>query len=380
MRKGLLFLAPFALIAGLHVACSSAERRSGFGPETTPDAGTSGFGKTFEPVDASNDARGCSESKTEIARVPVVIEFVVDESASMDGTGKDDKWAAARDALLAAFADMQAAADPATFVGVLRYSDGVGDTVSPGPLTDQQQYDDLVHTIDTTNAGGGSTETRTALEAAYDVVESFKPPASSGLVPDQMNRVVVLMSDGSPNGGTTEQHQCEALAEQKYAEGPPNGPILTFAVGIGPFPSSSTISYDPAFMGRLAQKGGTAPQDCSPTTTDPAGVCHFQITPGEDISATKQALVDAINQIRALSASCEFSFTTNENTDLGSVEVVITDKDGNTTPIEQDDENGWSFDDPESPSKIILNGDACSASNGTVSGRVDIVIGCRGAN
>jgi len=98
------------------------------------------------------------------------------------------------------------------------------------------------------------------------------------------------------------------------------------------------------------------------------------------VNVTKQALIDAINKIRALSATCEFSFTVTASTDLEKVEVVITDKDGNKTEIPKDPENGWSFDDPNSPTKVILRGDACSASNGTVSGRVDVVIGCRFAN
>jgi von Willebrand factor type A domain len=378
MRKGLRFFAPLALVAGLHMACSTVERRNGFGPDSDLDAGS---GRAFDPIDAGkSDARGCSESQTEIARVPVVIEFVVDESGSMDGTGVNDKWAAARDALLAAFEDMQSTADPATFIGALRFGSAVGNKVAPGPLTDASHYDDLVALIDTSEAGGGSTKTETALKAAYGIVEKFKPPASSGLVADQMNRVVVLLSDGSPDGGGQEQAACEALAEEKLTENPPKGPILTFAVGIGPFPSTSSFTYDPAFMGRLAQQGGTAPADCDPASQDLASVCHFQVTPGGDLDATKQALIDAINTIRALSASCEFSFTRNESTDLKKVEVVITDKDGNQTKIPKDPENGWAFDDPENPTKIVLHGEACSASNGAVSGRVDVVIGCRSAN
>ena len=374
MRKGLLFLAPFALVAGLHMACSSAERRSGFGNEGLPDGG--GFGSTFDPIDASTDAQGCSESNTEISRIPVVIEFVVDESGSMDSGGK---WTALRDALLGAFDDMQTTADPATFVGVLRYGTSVGDKVDPGPLTDTKHYDDLVDNIDTPKAGGGSTATEVALKAAYKIVEDFKPPASTGLVPDKMNRVVVLMSDGEPNGGATEETKCQNLAEEKYTAVPPDGPISTFSVGIGPFPASS--GYNPTFMGWMAVKGGTARPDCSPTENmNEAGVCHYQVTPGGDATATKQALVDAINQIRALSASCEFTFTTNKNTDINNVEVEITAKDGTKTKIPKDPENGWSFDDPEAPTKVVLNGEACASSNGTVSGRVDVVIGCRGAN
>jgi hypothetical protein len=210
-------------------------------------------------------------------------------------------------------------------------------------------------------------------------VETFKPPPSSGLVPDQMHRIVVLISDGAPNGADTGMTACETLAEQKFAAQPPDGPILTFAVGIGDLASSSDFKYL-SFMGRVAQKGGTAPLDCSAATSDPAGVCHLQVTPGQGAAATKQAFLDAINKVRALSTSCEFTFTTNDTTDLNNVTVEITDKDGNKSEVPKDDENGWSFDDPSQPSKVVLHGAACSASTGTVSGRVDVVIGCKVAN
>src|SRR5690606_4828492 len=112
MRNGLSALAPLALVAGLVVACSGAERRSGFDTSAT-DGGTTGG---FNNVDAGAGQDGCSEAKTEISRIPVVIQFVVDDSGSMDTS---NYWTSARDALLAAFEDMHATADPATFVGSL---------------------------------------------------------------------------------------------------------------------------------------------------------------------------------------------------------------------------------------------------------------------
>ncbi|MBS2012857.1 MAG: VWA domain-containing protein [Deltaproteobacteria bacterium] len=360
------------------VACG-ADDRVAFTPEPT-DAGASSSG--FVPVDAGKEAaEGCSESKTEILRVPVVIQFAVDDSGSMDGSGSNDKWGAARDALMAAFADMKATADPALFVGLLRWSTNVGTKVAPGSLTAGSQYNDLVNVINTPKAcppcSGGGTSMLNGLNAAYASVESFNPPA--GFVADQTKRVVVLVSDGVPLD--SEKPQCENLAETKFNLAAPKGPILTFTVGIGPFPTTSTATYDPAFMSRIAQRGGTAPTDCSPNAGVPEGLCHFQVTPGGSDSATaKAALIAAIDKIRVLSASCEFAFTTNANTDLSNVKVELTDKNGAKTPIPKDDENGWSFDDPKDPTKIILHGDACATSSGTVSGRVDVVIGCRAAN
>lgn len=373
MRKGLRFLVPLALAAGVHMACSSTDPRSGFTPPPVADGG--GSPPPFETVDASTDAQGCSESTTEILRIPVVIEFAVDESGSMDGSGVNDKWGAARDALLGAFADMKASADPGMFVGLLRWSTSVGNQVSPGPIVDQAQYDDLVNVIDTPKAGGGGTSMLKGLTAAYQAVEGFKPPA--GFVTADMHRAVVLVSDGSPP--ESEKPQCEALAEDKLTELPPKGPVLTFAVGIGPFPATS--GYDPALMGRIAQSGGTAPPGCNPTSLNVADVCHFQITPaGADNSSAKQALIDAINQIRAVTATCEFGFTTTNDTDLSNVKVEITDENGNKSEVPKDEDNGWSFNDPDNPTKVVLHGDACTASTVTASAKVGVVLGCKGAH
>ena len=373
MRKSLLVFAPLALVGMLHVACSAKERAE-FAPETAPTADGGGFAN-FEPVDASTDARGCSESNAAIERVPVVIEFAVDDSGSMDSGGK---WDAARDALLAAFDDMKNTGDPAMFVGLLRWSSNVGEEVDPGALVDPKHYDDLLDAIDTPKAcppcNGGGTVMAKGLNAAYKAVETFKPPA--GFVQDKMNRAVVVVSDGTP----TDKATCEPLVESKYTAPPPDGPILTFSVGIGPFPTTSTGTYDPAFMSRIAQRGGTAPIDCSPDSAVAAGLCHFQInTNDSDYTAMKQALIDAINKIRAASATCEFAFTKGENASLSDVKVEITDADGNKTEVPKDPDNGWSFNDPDNPTSIVLKGDACAASNATVSGRVDVVLGCQGA-
>jgi hypothetical protein len=372
MRKGLRFLLPFALVAGVHMACSSTDARSGFAVPPAADGG--GTAPPFETVDASTDAQGCSESTTEILRIPVVIEFAVDESGSMDGTGVNDKWGAARDALIGAFAEMNTTADPGMFVGLLRWSTDVGAQVAPGPIVDKTQHDALVANINTTKAGGGGTSMLKGLTAAYDAVEAFKPPV--GFVTTQMHRAVVLVSDGSP--ATSEKPMCEAIADTKLNGLPPKGPVLTFSVGIGPFPSTS--GYDAAFMGRIAQSGGTAPPGCNASSLNVADVCHYQITPaGADNASAKQALVDAINQIRAVTATCEFTFTTTEFTDLGNVKVEITDESGTKSEIPKDEENGWSFDDPENPTKVVLHGDACTASNVTASAKVGVVLGCKGA-
>ncbi len=364
MRRSMVLLAPFGLGAGLLLAACSADR-DGF--RSQPDI-------AFSEVDASaevetHEPQGCSASTTQIVRVPVVLEFLVDVSGSMI---HDSKWRATREALLTTFADIRKTADPATFVGVYLYPKE--DKIRPQTLLDAVHYDRLVGAVESTSPAG-LTPTASALKSAYDIVERLTLPSNAGLATDATKRFVVLFSDGRPTDG---YDRCESLAGTMRDAQPPKSPIQTFSVGIGPFPSLDG-DYDPAFMGRMAQRGGTAPAGCDPNSTDLASVCHFQITPGE-VSATKQALLDAFDKIRALSASCEFSFTTNPFTDLNNVTVSIADRNGNATSIPKDDDNGWSFDDPQTPTKIVLHGNACSVTTGAPSGRVDVVIGCRTPN
>lgn len=361
-NRSMLVLAPLALGAGLlHAACGAG--RDNF--EQPPD-------EVFVQPDASTDAsasveEGCSSSSTKIERVPVVLEFLVDESTSMNNNGK---WTAARQALLETFADMKKTAEPATFVGLHVYPKN--DKVAPQTLLDAAHYDRLIKAINYAPAAGGSTPTAAALNTAFGTVQQFVPPANEGLATAATKRYVVLFSDGRPTDG---YDRCESLVADARTAQPSKSPIETFAVGIGVFPNSDG-DYDAAFMGRVAKAGGTAPAGCDPVSTDLASVCHFQITPG-NADATKQALIEAFDKIRALSASCEFSFTVMEYTDLENVKVTVTDRNGNELSIPKDDANGWSFNDPEKPTKVVLHGNACSATTGAPSGRVDVVIGCR---
>lgn len=350
------------MFAALSASCTTS--RDGF---ESPNDDFGGDGH----LDAGAAPTSCSSSATTIERVPVVMEFLVDESVSMRDL---NKWKAAREALLAMFADIRADADQATFVGIYLYPKN--DKVPPRSLVDAAHYDDVVRAVNVGSPSGSHTPTAAALESAYRIVEEFRPPTDAGFFSDETKRVVVLFSDGRPTDGP---ERCQRLAAERYNSVPPKDPIRTFAIGIGPFPQGGA-AYDPVFMSRLAQNGGTARAGCDPRATDPMEVCHYQITPGADVEATTNALTAAFDEIRALSASCEFHFKTNPFTDLRDVTVTVTDADGNVTPIPKDDTDGWSFDEPANPSKIVLRGRSCSVTTGAPSGRVDVVIGCRPPN
>ncbi len=261
---------------------------------------------------------------------------------------------------------MKQAAEPATFVGLYVYPKN--DKVTPQTLLDNAHYERLVDARELQSGERRRHADRRDVAHRVRHRRGVRSPSDGGPATAATKRYVVLFSDGRPSDG---YDKCETRVKAARNGEPP---IETFSVGIGVFPSRDA-DYDPAFMGRIAQNGGTAPPGCDPDSTDLATVCHFQITPG-DADATKQALVDAFDKIRALSSSCEFSFEVTEFTDLANVKVTITDRNGNETSIPKDDVNGWSFDDLTNPTKIVVHGTACSATTGALRPR-DVVIGCR---
>jgi hypothetical protein len=39
--------------------------------------------------------------------------------------------------------------------------------------------------------------------------------------------------------------------------------------------------------------------------------------------------------------------------------------------------NGWYYDDPAAPKKVVLCQDACSTATSSSTGRIDVVFGCK---
>ena len=46
-------------------------------------------------------------------------------------------------------------------------------------------------------------------------------------------------------------------------------------------------------------------------------------------------------------------------------------------PIPQNPQNGWSYDDPQNPTKVILNGQACADMKADPDSKIRVVIGCK---
>jgi hypothetical protein len=318
---------------------------------------------------------GCAGVKSEGKRSPVYMLIVLDGSGSMTGT----KWTAASQAMGTFFQQVQASNDPSFGLGLTIFEDSKktqfgGNNVIQVPIkfVDAAHAAALANRINTTPSGG--TPTFTTLQAAYPNLASYNP-----LPPLQPNgkKVLVFISDGVPNGGTTEQTNSENLVRQQANLTPAELAITTFSVGVGPLGSAS-FSYDPRFMARLAVAGGTPRPNCDVNnTTDASRMCHFQLTPGSSASQLATDFLAAINAIRGLAASCEYSFTVppGQQLDPNLVSVTFT-QNGAATEVPKSTSNGWKYDNPSQPTKVILVGSWCDQVKAATEGKLEVVLGC----
>ena len=354
---------------------AAAVEVTGPGPSFADDAGDGGS--------LIEDGGACATAIAETKRDPVYLLFIVDGSGSM---AADNKWVSQVAALDAIFDDMLAQQDKDLGVGMILFSDANDPTGGSGPYpsskdvfvnyVDQAQHDLLRQRIDLSDNSGG-TPTFAALSGGYKLLENLVVAAP---LPPNGRKVAILMTDGVPNGGATEQDQCTSAATSELAKAGPEGPITTFAIGVGKFPGD-TFSYDPKFMGKLAQAGGAAPAGCNPDeTVNTNNLCHFQITPnGKPVNQIKQEFIDAINKIRGQVQSCEFTLEQPDGggtVDPEKVNVIYTDGNGVSHIIVQDENSGWTYDDPAMPTKVMLNGSACTQMKGDPKAKVSVQLGC----
>ncbi len=352
-------------------------------PAASDDSGSQG---TFVMLDSSaagpslGDA-GCATATVQAKRQPAYLMFVQDGSDSMN---QDNKWTALVPALGSIFGQMQAAADPGIAVGLILFP-GEGSPY-PGSMDVPLAF---VSPAQATALNGRlaaglslGTPTHAALMGGYSELEAFQPKAP--LEPGG-KKIVVLITDGVPTddcanllgvGGYT-NNACVELAAAKLAEtSAQGGPIETFVIGVGDFPSSNTTNFDPGFLGNMAQAGGTGVKGCNPDeASSTSDLCYFEIDPSKSQSAAQLQMQfkTALNAIRGQVTSCTFPI---ESNGLGQADPTKVNVEVGSQTILQDAKNGWTYDNPTHPTEIILHGTACATATDTVTAKVSIILGC----
>jgi hypothetical protein len=386
-------------------ACGSSATPTGFtnGSDAGSGSGSSGgssgsssgggdgsvinFGDGGGPEEGGSlgDA-GCATATAKATKTPVYMLFILDGSGSMT---QNNKWPAATAALEAIFANMQMNADTGIGVGLLVFSDSKDKTGGNGPYP-EPTVDVPINIVGTaqqsaldTRLSGtprNGTPTGTAMQGGYSELESY---VNMTPLPPGGQKVLVLITDGVPtdncaqNGGSYTSNACVVEAGGELTKASPQGPILTFVIGVGVYPSTDLTNFDPSFLGNVAQAGGTGPKGCNPNenTAGATDLCYFEVDPtAGSQAATETAFENAINAIRGQVVSCTFPLNVNpEAGTLDPTKVNVT-VDGTTVP--QSATDGWSYNNPTDPTAIVFNGAACTSLKSDTMANVQIVLGC----
>ena len=388
--RGALHLAAVAVAAfGLAIGCAArGSPNVGFqlddaGADASLPPTDSG---SFTPGDEAGAifGAGCATAKAPIVRDPIYMLIVLDGSLSMK---EDTKWDAIVPAITEFINTLQSLHDRSFGLGLTIFSDTNDATHGNGPY---DTIDVPIAYVDAPQAialkirlglaqPSGQTPTYPVLSGQYSLLQKFVPTAP--LLTEHGHKVLVLMTDGIPTPDTTtQQPKCIQAVKDAFALSAPEGPITTLAVGIGhTFPLDKTV-YDPLFMAQLALAGGAPNEPCAPYEIRyETNMCHFQITPlpSSDPTQLQLALMIAFDKIRSKVTSCELPLDKSGVVDPSLVNVLFTDAHNVERVVPEDATNGWTYDDPVSPTKVILHGKACQNLKDNPGGDVEVVLGCK---
>ena len=344
---------------------------------------------------ADGSILACATATTQVDAVGLYLLFVLDGSGSMRQNGK---WDATVPALTSVFGSLQKQQNSFIGAGLTVFGDRNDKTISDNFAGPYNSMDVPVGYIDTVQLGKLTdrlvntapylgTPTYEVLSGQFPLLRAFQPqaPLSPG-----GKRVMVFITDGVPDtdmpAGTNEVPWSLSLTAMQASIA---NPIPTFVVGVGHFVPQMGESYSPAFLGDMAVAGGTrASATCDPhEMTDPGKVCYFQITPpagaptDQDIATLRDNLIAALVQIQKQAQSCEFTLQAVSSgqgeLDPTQVNVVYVSGSGSKTLVPQNPDSGWSYDDPQHPTRVILHGASCSQVSADPKGKVTVVVGCK---
>jgi hypothetical protein len=389
-------------VCGVFAACAgsgSGGRGNGAGSSSGADASSAADAQSDAgslvgdgaSAEALSGEAGCATASARADRAPVYILFVLDGSSSM---AQENKWTAATGALFDLIGGMSD--DPSIGVGLIVFGDnydvtardslGGGPYPEPGldvPIAEVTVAQSAALVDRLSGVPAWNTPTYFALLGGYGELSDFAPEVP--LLPGG-HKALVLLTDGVPTdthcgtagdaGVVYATNACVVMAATQAAAAAPQGPITTFVIGTGAFPSLDTQSFDPEWLGYLAQAGGGAPAGCNPAETQTAAdLCYLEVDPTQ--AATSAALqsefTTALQSIRHQVLGCTFPL---ESTGLGTVDPtkVNVQVDGQT--VLQDPANGWTYDDPSHPTAIVFHGTACENVKNDPSANVSVVVGC----
>jgi hypothetical protein len=322
---------------------------------------------TFNPPDGGDQGSdvscGVVKAEAELAKVNLVV--MVDRSGSMGDTAEDPsfnpalRWIPVTTALKGFFSDptsvnLQASLSyfpaktrDAQCTAASYLTPDVPRTALPSPL--------FAASI---NATGPKLDTPTLLAMQGAVAQA----EAIALAHPTEKTAIVFATDGEPvecgvpwNDANLRQ---QALAKTASAAGAIAARIPTYVIGVGP---------SVAGLNQVAQAGGTA----NVITVDVGNP-----------ALTTQQLQAALAAIRGKLIDCDFAIPVpadGRNVDVNKIGVTFTDGAGVVKKIAYDANcagEGFKFDNPAAPKKVVLCTNSCNAVRADAKGRIDVLFTC----
>jgi hypothetical protein len=170
--------------------------------------------------------------------------------------------------------------------------------------------------------------------------------------------VIVLVTDGEPNGCITDTDSIAAVAANAFT----TSEVRTYAIGLA--------SVGETFMNAIAQAGGTEQA--------------FFVSDGATATAD---LLAALNAIRGMALACDFpvptSTTAGDAIDPNLINVNFTTTAGGEVELgivpsaaDCGTQQAWYYDNPAMPTRIMLCPAACASVTGDLNASIAILAGC----
>jgi hypothetical protein len=355
--------APLDGLAGSSASGDALAQSTGGGTLGESQAGSLDFGVSDAPTNDVEVVCAAQSAASELRHVSLA--FLFDVSGSMGGgdrTRFETKWVPVVAASEAFFSETDAAAlsasltffpsaDADTRCTASAYAQpDVADTALPSPL-----FAEAIARLNygaTTNNWRSSTPTLPAYEGLV---------ASLGSAPTDTLRAIVMVTDGVPaNCG-------DADDVQRVAEAVRQSGIMTFVVGVAN-PPGDDAGDNLANLDVVAVAGGTE-RAFIIATGDPA-----------QTEADFKAVIDGI---RGVTLACNLEIPLPPSGSVfvpEQVNVIYGSSDTGDTRLSYDPEcatpDSWRYDDPASPSTIVLCGEACGRAQRDASARLTVEFGC----
>lgn len=370
MKRALALAGLTSVLLVLVPACGSSDDDSKFNDGSSGGDGTSGgtsgttsggIGGTSGGTSGTTASGGigpaCATSTASGKADPVYLVFVVDRSGSMKFNPQpNNKWDSVLAGLTSFFKDAQSAglfASEQVFPQPGTNNDECTVGNYQTPLVPVTALPDAAGTLASTLAANGpnanySTPTEPALKGAVAFAKTLE---ASG-----KKTAVVLVTDGEPSGcGSSVNSSANAAGG-----GLPN--VKTYVIGVGDLLAN---------LDQIAAGGGTT-KALIVSTANPASITGDFVT--------------VLGGIRKQALSCEYPMgqpPNGETLDINKVNVQFTPTGGAVTTLDYSADcskgTGWRYDNPTTPTKILICPTSCNTLLAAADGKIDIVFGCKTA-